>query len=79
MERNIEESKHVNGIFFENKWNKKIFVNEVGYEDGNLIRIVLEIRKNFFEFCMVQKQSIKQRRPRNYEEYIWEIVVLSFI
>lgn len=72
-EYETKESKHVSGKVFENKdclCSKKC-INGFGYEDrkanfDSFWKLANFEKQNLFLYGLVRKQSIKQRRPRNY-------------
>lgn len=76
-EYETKESKHVSGKLFENKdclCSKKC-INWIGYDDrkANLDcfwKLASLKKQILFVYGLVRKQSIKQRRPRNYEGYM---------
>ncbi|XP_036317666.1 uncharacterized protein LOC118732641, partial [Rhagoletis pomonella] len=76
-EYETKESKHVSGKLFENKdclCSKKC-INGIGYEDRKanfdcFWKLASFEKQNLFVYGLVRKQSIKQRRPRNYEGYM---------
>ncbi|XP_053968581.1 uncharacterized protein LOC128870010 [Anastrepha ludens] len=76
-EYETKESKPVSGKLFQNKdclCSKKL-INGIGYEYrrakfDSFWKLASFEKQNWFPYGLARKQSIKQRRPRNYEGYM---------